>query len=397
MSRTLYLFSAVYPYNLYGDNFLEREVDYLCKGFNKIVVIPYRKEIESYKEVPENTFVLTPILDSRVGFILRGIISFAGIKYLMPVFFRQKVFLNKTKFNTWVKAYTFLNNLSNRKDIRKIGKQLAKNDVCYFYWGKWGNMLSVVWKGKAHFVSRFHGEWDLWEESSGSYTPLRDKVAESLDFAAFISRKGEAYFNKKYQIKRTIFAPLGSMDMGVPPKSNDGIVRIFTCSNVISLKRVPLIFDCINSFSHYRKVIWTHIGGGADLDTLREKVDAEKIETLEVHLLGKKDHSEVIDYYKTHTIDLFINLSTVEGVPVTIMEAISCDVPVVATDVGGVSEIVTGETGVLVSKNPSVDEVVAAMEKAVNGEYHPRRFWQQNYNADNNYSMFVKEIVKLTI
>lgn len=397
MSRTLYLFSAVYPYNLYGDNFLEREVDYLCKGFDSIVVAPYRKEIDNYKEVPANTSVLKPILDSRLGFILRGIISFPGIKYLIPVFFRQKVFLNKTKFNTWVKAYTFLNNLSNRKDVRRIGKQLTKDDVCYFYWGKWGNMLSVVWKGKAHFVSRFHGEWDLWEESSGGYTPLRDKVAESLDFAAFISRKGETYFNKKYKIKRTLFAPLGSMDMGISPKSNDGILRIFTCSNVIPLKRVPLIFDCINSFSRNRKVIWTHIGGGADLDALRERVDSERVENLEVHLLGKKDHSEVIDYYKSHSIDLFINLSTVEGVPVTIMEAISCDVPVVATDVGGVSEIVTGETGVLVNTNPSVDEVVVAMEKAVDGEYHPRQFWQQNYNADNNYSSFVKEIAKLII
>ena len=395
MSRTLYLFSAVYPYNLYGDNFLEREVDYLCNEFDHIVVIPYRKEIENYKEVPANATVITPILDSRLGFILRGIISFQGIKYLIPVFFRKKVFLSKTKFNTWVKAYSFLNNLSNRKDIRRIGKQLTKDDVCYFYWGKWGNMLSVVWKGKTHFVSRFHGEWDLWEESSGGYTPLREKVADSLDFAAFISRKGEAYFNKKYQIKRTLFAPLGSMEMGISPKSNDGIVRIFTCSNVIPLKRVPLIFDCINSFSRNRKVIWTHIGGGADLDALREKVSSEKVQNLEVHLLGKKDHSEVIDYYKSHSIDLFINLSTVEGVPVTIMEAISCDVPVVATDVGGVSEIVTNETGVLVKADPSVDEVVAAMEKAITGHYTPREFWDAHYNADRNYSYFAKEISNL--
>lgn len=397
MGRTLFLFSAVYPYNLYGDNFLEREMDYLSKGFDKIVVIPYRKEIESPKAMPGNCTVLNPILNSGIGFSLRGLFSFEGAKLLLPVLFKERALSNSTKLKTWIKAYTFLNNLCNRKDIRKIGYQLSKNDVCYFYWGKWGNMLSVVWKGKAHFVSRFHGEWDLWEESSGNYTPLRDKVAAYLDFAAFISKKGESYFNKKYQIKRTMFAPLGSIDMGISSKSKDGIVRVFTCSNVIPLKRVPLIFDCINSFSHNRQVVWTHIGGGDDLEPLREKVEVEKENTLDVHLLGKKDHLEVIDYYKTHNIDLFINLSTVEGVPVTIMEAISCDVPVVATDVGGVSEIVTDETGVLVSSNPSVEEVVAAIEKALIGEYHPRNFWQQHYNADNNYSRFVKEIVNLTI
>lgn len=55
--------------------------------------------------------------------------------------------------------------------------------------------------------------------------------------------------------------------------------------------------------------------------------------------------------YSEHPVDVFINLSTNEGVPVSIMEAISFDIPIVATDVGGTSEIVTDETGILVSSN----------------------------------------------
>lgn len=340
---------------------------------------------------------MRPILNGRIVFSLRGFFSLTGSRLLFPVFFKEKVYLNKTKIATWVKAYTFLNNLCNRSDIREIGHHLNNIDVCYFYWGKWGNMLSVVWKGKAHFISRFHGEWDLWEESSGGYTPLRDRVAESLDFAAFISRKGERYFHERYPIAKTIFAPLGSNDMGTSPKSNDGIVRVFTCSNVVALKRVPLIFECVNQFARDKKVEWTHIGGGDGLEDLKLIIKDNQSNNLTVNLLGKQDHLKVIDYYQNNRIDLFLNLSTTEGVPVSIMEAISCDIPVVATDVGGVSEIVNNETGVLVSSNPTVEDVVSAMEKAIALDIQPREFWKQNYNADTNYSAFVNEIKKLTI
>ena len=397
MSRRMFLFSAVYPYNMYGDNFLEREVDYLSKEFDSIIVIPYRKEIDHVKSIPSNCEVMQPILNNSLSFSLRGFFSLKGMRLLFPVFFKEKVYLNKTKVNTWIKAYTFLNNLCNRRDIREIGHQLNNNDVCYFYWGKWGNMLSVVWKGKAHFISRFHGEWDLWEESSGGYTPLRVKVAESLDFAAFISRKGEKYFHERYPVAKTIFAPLGSNDMGTSLKSTDGIVRIFTCSNVVALKRVPLIFECVNKFAYDKKVEWTHIGGGDGLAELELLIKEKQSKNLTVNLMGKQDHSKVIDYYQNNNIDLFLNLSTTEGVPVSIMEAISCDIPVVATDVGGVSEIVNKKTGVLVSSNPTVEEVVTAMVKALAADNEPREFWKQNYNADTNYSKFVNEIKKLTI
>lgn len=205
--KTLFLFPAVYPYNMYGDNFLETETEYLYKTFDMIVIVPYRKETDKLKNVPENCRVLPPILDGTTKFLLRGLFSWPGIKYLIPDLFENKAYKNKTRFSVWLKAYAFLNNLCNRKDIREIGENLKVDDVCYFYWGKWGNLLSIVWKDKAHFVSRFHGEWDLWEESYDGYTPLRSRVASELDLAVFIAQKGERYFKERYPQSKTLFAP----------------------------------------------------------------------------------------------------------------------------------------------------------------------------------------------
>ena len=46
--------------------------------------------------------------------------------------------------------------------------------------------------------------------------------------------------------------------------------------------------------------------------------------------------------------DLFVNMSLSEGIPVSIMEAISFGIPIIATNVGGNAEIVNDETGVLI-------------------------------------------------
>ena len=58
-----------------------------------------------------------------------------------------------------------------------------------------------------------------------------------------------------------------------------------------------------------------------------------------------------MNYYNTYEIDLFVNLSTIEGVPVSIMEAQSSGIPVLATDVGSSKEIVDDDNGFLIPKD----------------------------------------------
>ncbi len=395
MKHNLYIFSAVYPYNIMGDCFLEDELEYISRYFDSIIIIPYTWETDSKKGIPDNYSVLPPILSNKFSFILKGIFSFTGFKLLFPELFNLKVFTSRKRLITWIKAYSFMNNLCHRNDIMGIGDNLSKNDVCYFYWGKWSNLLSVLWKGKTNIVSRFHGEWDLWEESSGGCVPLRSQVADSLDIAVFISKKGEKYFKERYRTKRTVYAPLGSRDFGVSEKSTDGIIRILSCSSIYPLKRVSMIYDCVNRFAASHEVLWTHIGGGEDELTLKERIKNTANSNLKATITGIKPHDYVVDYYQHNQVDLFINLSTSEGIPVSIMEAISCGIPVVATNVGGNSEIVTDETGVIVSDNPSIEEVCKAIEIVLNHNYDTRSFWNSYYNADVNYSRFALELNNL--
>lgn len=390
--RTLYLFPILYPYSRFGECFLEEELKYVAPYFAKIVVVPLRKEVSKQKSMPDNCSVVEPLMENKFKLILKALFNPSVAIKMIPEFFREKVYLDKVKLSIWAKGFAECNAIMNSSAIKKIGKSLSTDDVCYFYWGKWSNVLSLFWKGRCNMISRFHGMGDLWEDIYHEYFPLRKQVLKSLDRAVFISQKGERYFQQKYPGCKTMYSPLGSFSIGVPEKNYDGVVRIVSCSTIIPLKRIDLILRSLDLLTDM-SIEWTHIGGaevGLDIrfQELQEAVSKKKNDNLHVNLLGTLPHDKVMEYYGNHPFDLFINLSTSEGVPVSIMEALSCNISVVATDVGGTCEVVTPETGVLVSANPTEQEVANAVRKCVKLDLTPRSYWEKHFDAEVNYSKF---------
>lgn len=392
--KKLYLFTVKYPFTKYVECFLEDEIPFLARKFDHIQIIPLETDGSEIKAVPKNCTYSEPLFVNRTKFLFRGVFNWSVTKKMLPLLFKRNTLFDKVKLINWLKAYFTINNLLNSKEVKQISKELSPHDVCYFYWGKWSNSLAYFWKNRCHFVSRFHGEFDLWEEIHKGYVPLRKEVVRSLDAAVFISHKGEAYFKQRYPNCKTVIFPLGSNEINYYKGKPSDVVRVISCSTVSELKRVTLIFESLLAMKNV-KIEWTHIGDGPLMDTLKRMVEEKKNSAIKVTLTGALNHEDVLDYYTKHGFDVFVNLSTIEGVPVSIMEAISCDIPVVATDVGGNSEIVVEETGLLVGSSPSAEEVANAIKEVLHGSYTPRDFWNKHYNASVNYEAFASFLSNL--
>ena len=107
-----------------------------------------------------------------------------------------------------------------------------------------------------------------------------------------------------------------------------------------------------------------------------------------------------MEFYRNNAINLFINLSDSEGIPVSIMEAMSFGIPCIATNVGGTSEIVVnGINGYLIDDED--DEYIAGKVDSIatmNAEGYrqlrdaARNTWEQKFNAKKNYRVFIEEI-----
>ena len=72
-------------------------------------------------------------------------------------------------------------------------------------------------------------------------------------------------------------------------------------------------------------------------------------------------------------MDVLIQPSRIEGLGSTILEAMSMSLPVVATDVGGIPEIVKNERNGLLVARDSPDDIVAAISRLANDDSLLRR------------------------
>lgn len=147
-----------------------------------------------------------------------------------------------------------------------------------------------------------------------------------------------------------------------PPRFQDGVFRIVSCSAIIGIKQVPLIIDVLAQWPR-GPVRWLHIGGGADEAQVRAYA-AEKLggrHDIEFEITGRVEPARVMDIYATHPFDVFLNVSQSEGIPVSIMEAMRAGLPAVAPAVGGIPELVDGATGVLYPPEGGAEAVLQAL------------------------------------
>ncbi len=103
------------------------------------------------------------------------------------------------------------------------------------------------------------------------------------------------------------------------------------------------------------------IGEGPYIDDVKKAVKKYPIE-----FIKNVVHDKIITYYNQCSI--FIQTSRAEGLSTCILEALSCEVPVVASDVGGTNEVIlNGKTGYLFN-NGEIDQAIEFIKKIKDNE-----------------------------
>lgn len=406
--KYLILIDKKFPYKS-GESFLENEIDEISKFFDKILIYPIDA---CFKDK-----------------ITRNIKS----KNVEPIVINNKSLKfrrNLAIFNSFSNLFKVGNNLSLKQRIidgyfmsvskyqtKKIIKNLdsiefKKDDkiVIYSYWLYTTAMIACNIKDyfakkniKVKVVSRAH-RFDIYVENNRyKFLPRREELLSKLDTIYACSENGENYLKEKYFrfSKKIKTGYLGTYDHGIGKKSTDGIFRIVSCSRMIDIKRVDLIVKALELLENENlKLEWTHIGDGPEFDKIKQL--SKDIDWMKVNLLGYVKNTEVYDYYMKNPIDLFINVSSSEGLPVSIMEAISFGIPVIATNVGGTSEIVKNNvSGKVIDKNfktevlaEKIKEIIKMpKEKYVNLRNDTRILWEDYFQAKLNYEKFAKSIL----
>lgn len=155
------------------------------------------------------------------------------------------------------------------------------------------------------------------------------------------------------RIKETTISSETRNILGIPPEAT----LFVTVGRMTQQKNHLLLIDSFSKVVSNASNTHLIIIGNGDLRTEIESLVSRLNLNNNISVLGNRD--DVINIMKS--CDVFVMSSDWEGHPLAILEAVACGLPVIATRVGGISEIVEeGVTGFLVQKGNS-DELAATM------------------------------------
>ena len=123
--------------------------------------------------------------------------------------------------------------------------------------------------------------------------------------------------------------------------------KLLFVGRLASIKGLPVLIDAIKLLvMNYPNLVLTIVGDGPDRRLLEEQTKQLGLES-NIHFIGPLSQTEVAN--NLASTDVFVLPSFGEGVPVVLMEAMASGVPVVATQIAGIPELVEdGISGYLV-------------------------------------------------
>lgn len=404
----LVIFTHAFPFDGVEVSFLQHELRVLTKHFQPVILVPRNIGVKvdligAGVEVDESfsIFMNQPISNFR--------------KFLLVLF--SKSFFTEIVSNFPCVTYgeNFKRIFQALFDAMLTQKWVENKIAVSHYSGKW--LFYTYWLGKytlgignakkknpnIHLISRAHRN-DLYSRNKDNlYMPVQKQAIKASDWVFSISENGRKYLQFKYPLSTNIgCSRLGVIDPGqMCEYPTDGTFRIVSCSSLRPVKRVDLLARglCIAAEKRPAQLFrWDHFGDG-ETRILIENEIAKFPPNIHFHLGGQVSNEMIIEFYRSNTVNLFINVSASEGIPMSIMEAFSFGIPALATGVGGTPEIVNQDCGWLLSENPSSEEIAESLLKCIDDpsaliskRKAARKMWFDEYNADVNFERFAQTL-----
>jgi N-acetyl-alpha-D-glucosaminyl L-malate synthase BshA len=170
---------------------------------------------------------------------------------------------------------------------------------------------------------------------------------------------------------------------------SQGDMILLHASNFRDVKRVVQLVEIMRKVVDVNPKIRLVIAGDGPT-----RIDVERrIEDLKlcnnIHLLGVKSNMQEI----MCSADLFVLNSTLEGMPLTLLEAMSCSLPVLTTPAGGIPELVRAGKDGFVTEGFEQDEFAQAILYLVENDSERKRLAKAGRQRVNEFDS--KKIVPM--
>lgn len=405
MGRELWIFTIRYPFGN-GESFLESELPILARGFKHVRIFPLMPEGEQ-RPVPKNAEVIQLLGDDafRAASPVQVLTDLRRWNHVMRIskasapspgiFARHRRTLMSRLRQSLYRERVLSARMASKYDPAQV--------VLYSYWtSDWATVLGL-WKlddPEVRFASRMMG-FDMYDHRApDGWQMLQAFHVQQVERVFTIARAGQEHMKARFPAHAHKFqlSYLATTDHGIGPWAPSATLRIVSCANLVPLKRVHLLAEALALIE--RPVHWTHFGDGAERSRIEAVIRALP-ENVTADLKGNRPNAEIINWYKGHAADVFVHTSETEGgAPVALQEAASFGIPLIGADAGGVGEIITPESGMLLPNELSPAELADALRNfQASRWYDPvarvrvRNYWQANFQAEEVHGKLLEQLL----
>lgn len=222
------------------------------------------------------------------------------------------------------------------------------------------------WYANEHGKTSFKGK---------AYTLLELSTNTNLDLYITVSKNDQQALLRSNIPSGKIELIYNAVNTGAQTIIRDSIglrdkysipVNAIVCTSVGRLVPIKgfdiLVKAASNLLEEQKNVYFLIVGDGASRAELTNDI---KISGLESHIIltGHKERDEVLSIVKSS--DIFIMPSRYEGTPIALLEAGSLGIPIVATEVGGIPELIQNQTHALLVPPDDPFALAGAVRKLI--------------------------------
>ena len=254
--------------------------------------------------------------------------------------------------------HQLLTRLLTNLALKKYMKEFGRPDIIHGHFVFYGGIIGMIIKNTLDIplVLNLHSAYFFEEDASRYRKRIIQKVLEHSDKVIAVSRFLEEKIRKNFRnihieiVPNTIdtdFFDCSKIKEPGIPFTYTGIGRLNKLKN---FDKLILAFSKLPEKSKMRVNI---IGSGderGNLESLTKQLGLEEY----IHFPGRVKRNRMRDIYeRTHVV---VSTSNLETFGMTLIEALSCGIPVLATRCGGPEEIINKGNGILVDKN-NLDQI----------------------------------------
>lgn len=329
--------TSTFPYGT-PESFLVPEVDELREQGHLVTAIPVRPRgsVESDRVVTARYAISHDVASPRILF--QAVLACLG----QPRSTLRALGLLRHSAS----ARILIRNLASFPKALWLGRELRRGQYDHVH-AAWASVPATVAMCAAELsgvpFSFVAHRWDIEENN------LLDVKIERAGFARFISRSGIGLAREVLGKDPGPTCVVIHLGVRPPPKSATSTERlhappVLLCpAALIPRKGHSYLLRAVDKLRSRGTGVRLLLSGDGSLRLrLEDEVRHLGLEGV-VRIEGHVSHQALLDRYESGEIDLVVLPSLAEGIPVALMEAMIRSVPVVATDVGGTSELVPRE------------------------------------------------------